>query len=55
MVALPLQHQFFDALPELTIRSTDGRPVPLHVDGDYIGRFTEAHYTLEPQPLLILG
>ncbi len=36
-----LQH-----LDELTVRSADGRPLPLQVDGDYLGDVDEARYSI---------
>ncbi len=35
-------------LTELTVRSADGRPLPLQVDGDYIGDVAEARYSILP-------
>jgi diacylglycerol kinase family enzyme len=45
----------FAGVPEVTIRSRDERAIDLHVDGDNIGKVTEAHYTIDPQPLTVLG
>ena len=36
-------------LSELTVRSADGRPLPLQVDGDYLGEVTEARYSILPR------
>ncbi len=30
------------------MRSADGRPLPLQVDGDYLGEVTEARYSILP-------
>jgi diacylglycerol kinase family enzyme len=35
--------------------STDGRRVPLQVDGDYIGDTVEARYEVLPRALTVLG
>ena len=51
-------HRQIDAIPEspeIVVRSTDGRPVDLMVDGDNIGRYTEARFAFDPVPLTILG
>lgn len=37
------------------VRSRDGRPVPLQVDGDYVGAVTEARYTLRPAGLTVVS
>jgi len=45
----------FDGLQELRVRSVDERPVPVQVDGDFIGVHEEAVFTLKPGGLLVLG
>jgi diacylglycerol kinase family enzyme len=45
----------FTGTHEVVVRSTDGRPVPLHVDGDYIGDVTEARYSVDDAPLLVVS
>jgi diacylglycerol kinase family enzyme len=42
-------------LSELVVRSADGRPLPLQVDGDYLGEVTEARYSIMPQALSIVA
>jgi diacylglycerol kinase family enzyme len=42
-------------LRELTVRSTDGRPLPLQVDGDYLGEVTEARYSILPDALNVVS
>jgi diacylglycerol kinase family enzyme len=42
-------------LSELTVRTTDGRPLPLQVDGDYLGEVTEARYTIMPGALNVIS
>jgi diacylglycerol kinase family enzyme len=42
-------------LDELTVRSTDGRPLPLQVDGDYLGEVTEASYSVMPHALNVIS
>ena len=36
------------ASTELTVRTADGRPLPLQVDGDYLGEVAEARYSILP-------
>ncbi|HET9123953.1 MAG TPA: diacylglycerol kinase family protein, partial [Solirubrobacteraceae bacterium] len=40
---------------EIAIRSLDERPLPLQVDGDYIGEAAEAHFRVIPDGLLIVS
>jgi diacylglycerol kinase family enzyme len=40
---------------ELTVRSADGRALPLQVDGDYLGDVTEAHYSVMPSALTVVS
>jgi diacylglycerol kinase family enzyme len=42
-------------LHELTVRSTDERPLPLQVDGDYLGEVTEARYSILPDALSVIS
>ena len=42
-------------LQELTVRSADGRPLPLQVDGDYLGEVTEASYSILPDALSVIS
>ncbi|HEV3034915.1 MAG TPA: diacylglycerol kinase family protein [Solirubrobacteraceae bacterium] len=42
-------------LQELTVRSADERPLPLQVDGDYLGEVTEAHYSVMPNALTVIS
>src|SRR3712207_7757216 len=41
----------FDRLQDVRIRSLDGRPVPLQVDGDHIGDAHEARFSVAPGAL----
>ena len=45
----------FSAETEVRMRSADGRPLPIQVDGDYIGEMTEAHYRITPAGLLVVS
>ncbi|MCW2968444.1 MAG: hypothetical protein JWM71_2216 [Solirubrobacteraceae bacterium] len=45
----------FTGLQELTVRSTDGRPIPLQVDGDHIGDVMEATYGIAPHALAVVS
>ena len=47
-------HAFAD-LPELLISSRDERPLPLQVDGDYIGEVHEARFVAHPDAMLIVA
>jgi diacylglycerol kinase family enzyme len=42
-------------LSELLVSSSDGRPLPLQVDGDYLGEVTEARYSIMPQALNVVA
>ena len=39
----------------LTVRSADGRPVPVQVDGDFVGTHDEAEFTVRPRALTIVA
>ncbi len=45
----------FEDLDEVRIRSVDGRPVPLEVDGDYAGDVVEAEYGIVPHGLTVVS
>jgi diacylglycerol kinase family enzyme len=45
----------FSGVQEVNIRSVDGRPVPVQVDGDHISDEVEVRFTLEPQALRIVS
>jgi diacylglycerol kinase family enzyme len=52
------RHRQVDGFREsrsIVVRSTDGREVPLHVDGDYIGNVTEAVYGVDDAPLHVVS
>ncbi len=40
---------------ELTVRSADDRPLPLQVDGDYLGDVSEANYSIMPRALNVVA
>jgi diacylglycerol kinase family enzyme len=42
-------------LTELEVRTADGRPLPLQVDGDYIGEVSEARYSILPRALAVVS
>ena len=42
-------------LTELTVRSTDERPLPLQVDGDYLGEVVQARYSILPGALNVVA
>jgi diacylglycerol kinase family enzyme len=43
----------FSGVDEVHVRSLDDRPLPLQVDGDYIGEASEAHVRVEPDGILV--
>jgi diacylglycerol kinase family enzyme len=45
----------FAGAREVVVRSVDGRPVPLHVDGDYIGDVTQVTYGVDESPLFVVS
>jgi len=45
----------YTGVHRVTIRSRDGRAIPLQVDGDYVGAVTEAVYTLRPGALAVVA
>ncbi len=51
-------HRHVTGLPttdELTVSSADGRPLPLQVDGDYLGEVNEARYSILPGALNVVS
>jgi diacylglycerol kinase family enzyme len=42
-------------LNELVVSSSDGRLLPLQVDGDYLGEVSEARYSIMPQALNVVA
>jgi diacylglycerol kinase family enzyme len=45
----------FDGASELVVRSADERPLPIQVDGDYIGEHAEAVFGMVPGGLRVLA
>ena len=37
------------------MRTTDGRELPLQIDGDYAGHVAEARYSIKPRALRIVS
>ena len=54
-VARHRQISGFSDVTELTVRSADDRPLPLQVDGDYLGDVAEARYSIMPQALNVVA
>jgi diacylglycerol kinase family enzyme len=54
-VARHRQISSFHDLTELTVRTADGKPLPLQVDGDYLGEVAEARYSILPQALNVVA
>jgi diacylglycerol kinase family enzyme len=44
----------FSGITELTVRTADDRPLPLQVDGDYLGAVSEARYSVLPGALNVV-
>jgi hypothetical protein len=44
----------FSGVHEVVVRSLDGRPVPVQVDGDHISDEVEVRFTLEPKALRVV-
>jgi diacylglycerol kinase family enzyme len=42
-------------LTELSIESADGKPLPLQVDGDYLGEVVRADYSIRPLALSVIS
>jgi len=45
----------FADVAQLTVRSADGRPLPLQVDGDFLGEVDEARYSIKPSALTVVA
>jgi diacylglycerol kinase family enzyme len=45
----------FSGVRELTLRSLDDRPLPLQVDGDYIGEVSEAKFGVTPRGITVVS
>ena len=45
----------FSGLTSLRVRSLDGRPLPVQVDGDYIGEFDDAAFGVTPAGLVVIA
>jgi diacylglycerol kinase family enzyme len=45
----------FSGVRELTVRSLDDRPLPLQVDGDYIGEAAEATFGVTPRGIMVVS
>jgi diacylglycerol kinase family enzyme len=45
----------FTGVGAVTLRSIDDRPLPLHVDGDYIGEAAVAEFRVDPGALRVVG
>jgi len=45
----------FSGLSELTVRSLDARPLPLQVDGDFIGEAAEADFSVIPRGISVIS
>jgi diacylglycerol kinase family enzyme len=54
-VARHRQIEAFAGVHEVTVRSLDGRPVPVQVDGDHLGDEVEATFTVAPGALRVVS
>jgi diacylglycerol kinase family enzyme len=53
-----VRHRQVSAVPEageLVVSSADGEPLPLQVDGDFLGEVTEARYSIMPGALSVVA
>ncbi len=53
-VAKHRQVEPFSGVQEVRVRSLDGRPLPVHVDGDHISDEVEVRFAVEPQALRVI-
>jgi len=44
-----------NGITELRVETSDGRPLPLQVDGDYVGEVAEARYSILPAALTVVS
>jgi diacylglycerol kinase family enzyme len=54
-VARHRQVTSLENITELTVRTADSRPLPLQVDGDYLGAVAEARYSVAPDALNVVA
>jgi diacylglycerol kinase family enzyme len=54
-VAAHRQVATFTTSASVVVASSDGRPLPLQLDGDYIADLPEAHFTIRPGALRVLA
>ena len=54
-VARHRQVTALEATSELVVSTSDGEPLPLQVDGDYLGHVTEARYSVLPRELSVIS
>jgi diacylglycerol kinase family enzyme len=54
-VANHRQVEALGTVRDLRVRSLDGRPMPVEVDGDHLGDFEEVAYDVLPRGLAVLG
>jgi diacylglycerol kinase family enzyme len=54
-VARHRQISSYRDVTELTVRTADGKPLPLQVDGDYLGEVDEARYSILPRALNVVA
>ena len=45
----------FPGVTEAVVRSTDGRPIPVHVDGDHVEDTLEARFGIRPGALQVVS
>ena len=45
----------FSGASTVDVRSLDGRPLPLQVDGDYLGCFEQVSFGVEPCALRVVA
>ena len=45
----------FDPVQGVTVKTADGRPLPIEVDGDFIGDFEQVRYEIAPRSLAVVA
>ena len=54
-VARGRQIESFEEVDEAVVSSLDGRPFPLHVDGEFLGEFDSVRYGVAPRALCVVS
>ena len=54
-IARHRQVEVFSGETAVVVRSADGRPIPIQVDGDHVGEVVEAEYSVRPAALRVVA